>query len=109
MLLVGLGVWRLSDSLQWSRNSTVRYALPAAVLGVFGWICYRLINQARFADFLIATEAEMNKVSWPSWPELRRTTAVVLITMLILAVVLFCYDVVWQQLLTAVGVLRKPD
>ena len=30
------------------------------------WIGYRLVNMPQFADFLIAVEAEMNKVSWPS-------------------------------------------
>ena len=29
------------------------------------WIGYRVVNLPSFADFLIAVEAEMNKVSWP--------------------------------------------
>ncbi len=32
------------------------------------WLCFRLVNMPRFADFLIAVEAEMNKVSWPTRP-----------------------------------------
>ena len=33
------------------------------------------MNMPRFADFLIAVEAEMNKVSWPSKAELIRSSA----------------------------------
>ena len=30
------------------------------------WASYRLVNVPAVADFLIAVEAEMNKVSWPT-------------------------------------------
>ena len=39
-----------------------------------------------FADFLIAVEAEMNKVSWPSRGELFRASIVVLVMIFVLAV-----------------------
>ncbi len=28
------------------------------------WLAWRVVNVPSFADFLIATEAELNKVSW---------------------------------------------
>ena len=34
--------------------------------GVQTWFAYRLVNLSSFADFLIAVEVEMTKVSWPS-------------------------------------------
>jgi len=40
-------------------------------------------------DFLIAVEAEMNKVSWPSRAELVRSAAVVIFVIFLLATVLF--------------------
>ena len=36
-----------------------------AVLAFGLWLGYRIVNVPQFADFLIAVEAEMNKVSWP--------------------------------------------
>ena len=37
------------------------------------WLAFRLVNMPAFADFLIAVEAEMNKVSWPTRGELFRS------------------------------------
>jgi preprotein translocase subunit SecE len=61
----------------------------------------------RFADFLIAVEAEMNKVSWPSRAELFRSVVVVLVSIIGLAIVLYLYDVLWQLLLRMLGVLGQ--
>ena len=42
------------------------YGLPT-LLAVAGlWAAYRAVNLPAFADFLIAVEAEINQVSWPS-------------------------------------------
>ena len=49
-----------------------------------------------FADFLIAVEAEMNKVSWPSRGELFRASVVVLFTIIALALLLYAYDFLWR-------------
>lgn len=68
------------------------------------WFSYRIVNYSRFADFLIAVEAEMNKVSWPSRPELMRAVAVVLFTVVFLSVVLFGYDLVWNFIFQKLGV-----
>ncbi|HEV3003191.1 MAG TPA: preprotein translocase subunit SecE [Pirellulales bacterium] len=79
----------------------------AGLVAVGGlWVCYRVVNYPRFADFLIAVEAEMNKVSWPSRVELVRSSMVVLITMFGLAATLFAYDLVWRALLTFLRVLE---
>ena len=53
------------------------------------WMSYRLVNVPAFADFLIAVEAEMNKVSWPTRGELIRSSIVVLVTIFVLAAILF--------------------
>jgi preprotein translocase subunit SecE len=74
-------------------------------LGAVGvWICFRAINFPQFADFLIAVEAEMNKVSWPTRDVLFRSTVVVMFTIFALAGILFLYDVIWKSLLSALGI-----
>src|SRR5262249_23212154 len=40
----------------------VRYTLPLVLLGLTIWLAWRIVNLPTFGDFLIATEAEMNKV-----------------------------------------------
>ena len=57
----------------------------------------------RFADFLIAVEAEMNKVSWPSRGELVRSSMVVIFVIFALAIILFGYDMLWTFLFRVVG------
>ena len=77
-------------------NGYGRYLLPMFL--VFGgfWLAFRAVNIPWFADFLIAVEAEMNKVSWPSRAEMFRTTLVVILTIFGLAFVLFSYDLIWR-------------
>lgn len=90
----------LYDAGEW------QYIAPFALLIVGFWAAYRTVNYAKFADFLIAVEAEMNKVSWPSWAELVRSSIVVIFVILFLAAVLFGYDTVWRIIFTYLGVLK---
>ena len=102
---IALGCWRLSDTLGsrgeiWGLPSAFwRWGLPGVLLFIGAWLCFKLVNQQTFADFLIAVEAEMNKVSWPSRKELFRATMVVIVTIFLLAIILFGYDTFWQWLL----------
>jgi preprotein translocase subunit SecE len=77
------------------------------VVGLIGtWFAYRLINWPRFADFLIAVEAEMDKVTWPSRQDLQRATIVVIVTMLFIGAVLFFYDIFWAWFFTLIRILK---
>lgn len=81
-----------------------RYWLPLTLVAAGMWFAYRLVNWPRFADFLISVEAEMSKVSWPPKTELYRASMVVIFTMAFLAILLFCYDAIWQLLFDLLGV-----
>ena len=103
---VVFGLWRLNASLeadQWSFQ--LRYAILVLLLLPGLWITYRLVNVPIFADFLIAVEAEMNKVSWPTRSELYRSSIVVLVTIFALAAILFIYDFFWNWFFTQLGIL----
>lgn len=104
-VVLALGAWTLQESLA-DRGASLRMGAFGAVLVIGLWLSYRVVNLPRFADFLIAVEAEMNKVSWPSRSELFRSSVVVMVTMFGLAGTLYAYDLLWQFLLTALGVLR---
>src|SRR5205823_8156181 len=77
-------------------------AVPGVLLAVGLWLGFRIVNLASFADFLIAVEAEMNKVSWPSRTELIRASMVVIVLMFGLMAVLFLYDFFLNWLLSRV-------
>jgi preprotein translocase subunit SecE len=102
-VVFALGAWRLYDSMI-SVQPAIRYGVPAVVLAVGLWVGYRAVNDPTFADFLIAVEAEMNKVSWPSQTELIRASIVVIVLIFGLTLVLFAYDLVLFRVLKFLGV-----
>lgn len=104
-VLLVLGLWRLHETLMTAAIST-RYGVPTLVGGALGWVIFRLVHYPPFVDFLIATEAEMNKVSWTSRDDLYRATSVVLATVVLMSVFLFGVDWLWSNLLQLIGVLK---
>lgn len=89
----------------------VMYTLPIILALSALWLSYRVVNYPTFADFLIATEAELNKVSWTTRRRLVQDTIVVLVTVFLLTTFLFLVDLLWSQVLSskAIGVLKVPD
>jgi preprotein translocase subunit SecE len=119
LILIAIGCWRLSsfispsgivglfgvDSPSQGLISAIQFGIPAALLAAGVWFSFRLVNMPRFADFLIAVEAEMNKVSWPTRQELFRSSMVVIVLLFLLTGVLFVYDIVWRFLFEWLGIL----
>jgi preprotein translocase subunit SecE len=96
-IVMAIGAYRLYTV--GNLSMPYRYVIPAAVLVVGAWFGYRIVNYPPFADFLIAVEAEMNKVTWPTSTELVRSSVVVIVLIAGLTTVLFGYDTVWSALL----------
>jgi preprotein translocase SecE subunit len=78
----------------------VHLVAPLLLFAGLVWIAWRVTNWPTFADFLIATEAEMNKVSWTTRKRLIQDTVVVLITVFLLTAFLFVVDIVWIKVLS---------
>jgi preprotein translocase subunit SecE len=70
----------------------VVYAVPAVLFAGIAVLVARFLNQPKAADFLIATESEMKKVSWSSKAEVVGSTLVVIVTVVILAAFIFVVD-----------------
>ncbi len=87
-------------------SPATRFGVPALVALVLGWLVYRIVEFPPFVEFLIATEAEMNKVSWTSKDDLYRATTVVLLTVILMSVFLFGADWIRSNLLQIIGVLK---
>jgi preprotein translocase SecE subunit len=78
----------------------ITLTMPVVLFALACWFSWRLVNWPVFADFLIATEAEMNKVSWTTRKRLYQDTIVVLTTVLLMTVFLFVIDILWIKILT---------
>ena len=106
-IVFALAAWRFQVTFQPSFSSnTTSYMIAMAILLGGLWFSYRLVNMPRFADFLIAVEAEMNKVSWPSQGELVRSSTVVIFVIFMFSASIFIFDLVWRYLFQAIGVIQ---
>ncbi len=86
----------------------IQYTVPLLLIAAALWFAWRAVNMPAFADFLIATEAEMNKVSWTTQKRLYQDTVVVLVTVFLMAVFLFAVDWAWKEILQKLSVLYIP-
>ena len=110
-VLVAWGSWFLMDQLMVYEGPNwglvISRGIPLAFLALIGavvwWVSY--LNR-RSGDFMIATEGEMKKVNWSSWREIIGSTKVVIVCTILLAVLLFVVDLLFQILFTAIGVLK---
>ncbi|MBI2072457.1 MAG: preprotein translocase subunit SecE [Gemmatimonadetes bacterium] len=56
---------------------------------------------SRVAHYLGEVRAEVRKVTWPSWNELRKSTVVILIFVIIIGIVISLMDFVFSLLLVS--------
>src|SRR5262249_31782813 len=73
----------------------VQYTVPLLLTVAGLWLAFRVVNFPTFADFLIATEAELNKVSWATKKRLWQDTIVVLVTLVLMTFFLMVVDLFW--------------
>ena len=108
-ITIFLGVCRMFTVLLVPRldGRGMGFLIAGLVLALGLWLSYRIVNYPPFADFLIAVEAEMNKVSWPTRDVLVRSSLVVIFVILALAGILFCYDLLWKWLFHVLGVVKS--
>jgi preprotein translocase subunit SecE len=100
------GCWTLYTGPLADSPDGVRLGILAGLGLISFWVAYRAVNIPQVADFLIAVEAEMKKISWPTMQRCFRAATVVIVTMVLLAVVLFLYDQLWIWFFTLIKVLR---
>lgn len=102
LVVIILGGWAFYNWAHFFAVTLQRAGVASVVTAFFCWAAFRVVNYPPFADFLVTVEAEMLKVSWPSWKEVRSSTAVVLVVLTILTAALFVFDIVWQSVFTYV-------
>ncbi len=103
-LLVVFGVAEVFGSLMAPANYIVSALLVVVIGG--GGIFFSFFHK-RAADFLIDTEAEMKKVAWPAWGEVKGSTAVVISTVIVMALFLVGVDSLLALAVQWMGILPK--
>jgi len=96
------GIERLSPTLK----TWLQAGIPALLFFLLAWLVLKLVNSPRCADFMIATEGEMKKVSWSSRKEIMSSTLVVIITVAVMALLLMFVDLGFSWLFYEIGVLK---
>ena len=66
-----------------------------AVVAIFLWMIHRFLNKPRSAEFLIETNEELKKVTWPSWADAKSSSMIVLGFMVFLAIFLWSSDLLF--------------
>lgn len=104
MLLVLFGV---SEAIQ-DLSSPANYIMAAIIVLVLGGggVFFSFFNR-RSVDFLIDTQSEMKKVAWPPWAEVRGSTTVVIVSVLIMAVFLYVVDFLLGWATQVVGIIPE--
>ena len=97
-IIVGLGCLRLYTKLQASDLGSrqmqvwIETMVPAGLFVVFALLIFWLVNKVTIADFMIAAEGEMKKVSWSSRKEIVVSTFIVIVVVILMAMLLGATD-----------------
>jgi len=96
-LVVGLGCLQLYKKLQaWDLGLWAETMVPAGLFVALGLLVFWMVNKPTVADFMIAAESEMKKVSWSSRKEIAVSTFIVIVLVALLAIFLGVTDLGFQ-------------
>ncbi len=98
-IIAGLGcmtLFRKLEAASWglSNRATLWLAtmVPAGLFLLLAFLIFGLVNKPSIADFMIAAEGEMKKVSWSSRQEITVSTIIVIVVVVIMATLLGTTD-----------------
>jgi len=85
----------------------VQYGVTFGFIVAMGVLVYWIAGIGRKSnDFFIATEGEMKKVRWSTRKEVVRSTRVVIVTVVVLGVFLFAWDIAFMLFFSTIKVLK---
>jgi len=94
IVIVGLGCLQLYRKLEAADLTLwVERMVPAGLFVALSLLVSWMVNKPSVADFMIAAEGEMKKVSWSSRAEIVVSTIVVIVVVVFMAVLLGVSDI----------------
>ena len=75
----------------------VAFVVAWAVAGLGLFMVARFLGRDRSVTFLVDTEDELKKVTWPSWPDAKASSMIVLVFVLFLAAILYISDIALEK------------
>ncbi len=108
-VIAAIGCWILYQKLAASMNVSetiglwISVTVPLGLFALTALVLYWLVNKPKVADFLIAAEGELKKVSFSSRREITVSTFVVVIVVILTAAMLgladFCFNLFFTNVL----------
>jgi len=100
-IIVGLGCMQLYKKLQaGDLGLWVETMVPAGLFVALAILIFWLANKPSLANFMIAAEGEMKKVSWSSRQEIAVSTFIVIVVVISMAVLLGTTDIGFRTFFT---------
>jgi len=103
-LYAALSAWQ-TPPFGWPKLYVQAGGAAVVILG-FGALLFWLMNKPNIVDFMIATEAEMKKVHWPTKRQIFNNTMVVIIGTLILVFFLTLFDLGFSSFFKGINLLE---
>jgi preprotein translocase subunit SecE len=97
-VIAGIGCWRLYLRLEAAVDVTgpvglwLTVTIPLGLFTMIALLLYWLVNRPTVADFLIAAEGELKKVSFSSRKEIAVSTFIVILVVVLMAAMLGLAD-----------------
>ncbi len=96
-IIAGMGCWRLYERLEaGDLGLWVETMVPVGLFVVSALLIFWLVNKPSVADFMIAAEGEMKKVSWSSKQEIAVSTFIVIVFVILMAMLLGATDITFE-------------
>ena len=96
-IIAGMGCWRLYERLEaGDLGLWVETMVPVGLFVVSALLIFWLVNKPSVADFMIAAEGEMKKVSWSSRQEIAVSTFIVIVFVIVMAMLLGATDITFE-------------
>jgi preprotein translocase subunit SecE len=104
----GLGViWLVNEPYLSPHEVPIKVAAATVWVLFWAWVTFWMVNSAKMAEFMIATESEMRKVTWPARRDVVNSTKVIILITFVLGVLLWLVDLGFVELFTRMGLLGK--
>ncbi len=107
LLTLYMVYWLMGElsGLHSANIGTIKMVVGVGLIVAVAALLWYLLNKPRIVDFMIATEAEMRKVNWPSQRELFGSTWVVVCGTFMMAALIFVLDIAFAEFFVIIHIL----